>query len=221
MEKSKKKRPFSEYVGNNMDSLNTENLRFLKIVDFHGHICPEIAIGYRAGEIGIKKLSSKKTIDEDFMAIVENDNCSVDAIQITTKCTFGKGNLIFKDYGKNVYTFINRSTGNALRLSLNKRLDEIYPNFDSLRDKIFSGSASEGEKMEFENQKMEISQKILDMADDELFSIEPVEIEVPDKIQMFQSVKCDECGELVAVHRARIKQGSVMCIPCFDEYLKT
>ncbi|WP_424356013.1 FmdE family protein [Methanobacterium sp. MBAC-LM] len=195
-----------------------KNRKFLDIVNFHGHICPGTAIGYRAGKIAIKKLN---ITDEKLLTIVENDSCSIDAVQVITGCTFGKGNLIFKDYGKHVYTFVNKDNRNALRLSLNKNIDEMYPEFDMLRDKIFSGSASSEDKLEFENQKNEITQKILDMPDNELFNIKSTEIKIPDKIQMFQSVKCDICGELVAVHRARIKKGSIMCIPCFDEYLKT
>ncbi|MEN6553484.1 MAG: FmdE family protein, partial [Methanobacterium sp.] len=192
--------------------------RFLDVVHFHGHICPGTAIGYRAGKIAIKRLH---ITDEKLLTIVENDSCSIDAVQVITGCTFGKGNLIFKDHGKHVYTFVNKDNKNALRLSLNKNIDKMYPEFDMLRDKIFSGFASSEDKMEFENQKNEITQKILDMPDDELFNIKSTEIKIPDKIQMFQSVKCDICGELVAVHRARIKKGNIMCIPCFDEYLKT
>jgi formylmethanofuran dehydrogenase subunit E len=213
-----KNRKFLDVEENKQYFLNTKNRKFLDVVNFHGHICPGIAIGYRAGKIAIKKLN---ITDEKLLTIVENDSCSIDAVQVITGCTFGKGNLIFKDYGKHVYTFINKDNRNTLRLSLNKNIDEMYPEFDMLRDKIFSGSASNEDKMEFKNQKNEITQKILDMPNDELFNIKSAEIRIPDKIQMFQSVKCDICGELVAVHRARIKRGNVMCIPCFDEYLKT
>ncbi len=195
-----------------------KNLRFLDVIKFHGHVCPGTDIGYRAGKIAIEKLY---ITEEELLTIVENDSCSIDAVQVITGCTFGKGNLIFKDHGKHVYTFINKNTRDAVRLSLNKNIDKTYPEFDMLRDKIFSGSASDEDKIEFENQKNEISQKILEIPDDELFKIKSIEIEIPDKIQMFQSVKCDKCGELVAVHRARIKKGCVMCIPCFDEYLRT
>ncbi|WP_083240844.1 MULTISPECIES: FmdE family protein [Methanobacterium] len=216
--KGPKNRKFLDVEGKSEIFLNTKNRKFLDVVKFHGHICPGTAIGYMAGKIAIKQLN---ITDEKLLTIVENDSCSIDAVQVITGCTFGKGNLIFKDHGKHVYTFINKNTGDAVRLSLNKNIDEMYPEFDMLRDKIFSGSASSKDKMEFENQKNEITQKILDMPYDELFNIKTTEIEIPDKIQMFQSVKCDICGELVAVHRARIKKGSVMCIPCFDEYLKT
>ncbi|NYB27601.1 MAG: TraR/DksA C4-type zinc finger protein [Methanobacteriaceae archaeon] len=194
---------------------------FSEVTKFHGHICPGTAIGYRAGEIAIKKLRSPRALDEEFLAIVENDSCSVDAIQVVTGCTFGKGNLIFKDHGKHVYTFINRDTGEALRMSLNKGIDEMDPEFAEIREKVFSGSASEEEKQEFENQRDKASYDILDMPDTELFKIEHVKIEIPEKARIFQSIKCAKCGELVAEHRARVENGTFVCIPCFDDYSRT
>ncbi len=194
---------------------------FSEVTKFHGHVCPGTAIGYRAGEIAIKKLSSPRAMDEEFLAVVENDSCSVDAIQVVTGCTFGKGNLIFKDHGKHVYTFVNRNTGDVLRMSLNKGIDEMDPDFAKIRGKVFSGSASAEEKLEFEKEKDKASQKILDMPDNELFKIEHVEIEIPEEARIFQSVRCDKCGELVAEHRTRVENGEFVCIPCFNEYSRT
>jgi hypothetical protein len=45
--------------------------------------------------------------------LVENDSCSVDAVRVVTGCTFGKGNLVLRDCGKHVYTFINRNTARS------------------------------------------------------------------------------------------------------------
>jgi len=194
---------------------------FSEVTKFHGHICPGTAIGYRAGEIAIKKLRSPKALDEEFLAIVENDSCSVDAIQVVTGCTFGKGNLIFKDHGKHVYTFLNRNSGEALRLSLNTGIDVMNPEFAAVREKVFSGTASDEEKEEFEKRKNETSQNILDMPEDELFKIEQVELEIPEEARIFQSIKCAKCGELVAEHRARVENGAFVCIPCFDDYSRT
>ncbi|MBV1767195.1 MAG: formylmethanofuran dehydrogenase subunit E family protein, partial [Methanobacterium sp.] len=35
-------------------------LPFSEVTRFHGHVCPGTAIGYRAGEIAIKELSSPR-----------------------------------------------------------------------------------------------------------------------------------------------------------------
>ena len=194
---------------------------FSEVTKFHGHVCPGSAIGYHAAEIAIKELSSSRSEDEEFLAIVENDSCSVDAIQVVTGCTFGKGNLIFKDHGKQVFTFVNRNTGKALRVSLFKDINEIDPEFTILRKKAFSESAGKEEKVEFEKRKNEFSQKILDMPDNELFKIEHVKIDIPEEARMFPSVKCAKCGEMVAEHRARVENGKIVCIPCFEDYSRT
>jgi formylmethanofuran dehydrogenase subunit E len=196
-------------------------LPFFEVTRFHGHVCPGTAIGYRVAEIAIRELGSFRATDEEFLAIIENDSCSADAIQVVTGCTFGKGNLIFKDHGKHVYTFINRNTGDALRLSLKNSINEMYPEYAKIREKVFSLSASEEEILEFEKQTDEVSQKILNAPAHDLFKIEHVEIEIPEEARIFQSVKCAKCGELVAEHRARVEKGNFVCIPCFEDYSRT
>jgi formylmethanofuran dehydrogenase subunit E len=42
-----------------------------------------------------------------------------------TGCTFGKGNLIFNDFGKYVYTFMNRESQKAIRISIKKESGEM------------------------------------------------------------------------------------------------
>ena len=71
------------------------------LISFHGHSCPGLAIGYRMSNAALSFLSDSRAKDEEIVAIVENDACGVDALQCLSGCTFGKGNLIFKDYGKN------------------------------------------------------------------------------------------------------------------------
>jgi formylmethanofuran dehydrogenase subunit E len=194
-------------------------LLFEEVTKFHGHICPGTAIGYRAGEIAINELGSEKAADEEILAIVENDSCSVDAIQVITGCTMGKGNLIFKDHGKHVYTFVNRNNGKILRLSLNKGLDEIESEFDKIRDKAFEKSATAEDKLEFEKKKDEITQKIMEMPFEELFKKEYLDdFNIPEEARLFRSIRCENCGELVAEHRARLENGKVVCIPCFNDY---
>ena len=104
---------------------------------------------------------------------------------------------------------LNRNTGNSLRISLNKSIDEMDPEFAKIRNNAFSGSASKEAKMEFENHKDELSQNILDAPAHELFKIEKVEIEIPEEARIFQSVKCAKCGELVAEHRAWVENNTM------------
>jgi formylmethanofuran dehydrogenase subunit E len=88
-----------------------------RTIRFHGHLCGGIIIGYRAAKLGMKRLRAGRATDEEVIAIVENDSCAVDAVQVISGCTFGKGNLFFRDYGKHVYTFALRPSGRAVRVS--------------------------------------------------------------------------------------------------------
>ena len=190
---------------------------FQEVTKFHGHICPGTIIGYRAAQIAVREFSSKRSVDEALIAIVENDSCSVDAIQVVTGCTFGKGNLIFKDYGKHVYTFINRETGDALRISLNSsvNLEHMDPTWSRLRRKVTSGSATSVEQQDFRKRADIIAEKLMNMPEEDLFIVTHIDIaDVPKKAQIFRSVTCQKCGELVSEHRVRLENGEKVCIPC-------
>jgi formylmethanofuran dehydrogenase subunit E len=50
--------------------------------------------------------------------------------------TFGKGNLIYKDYGKQVFTFYIRGEGKALRIYFK---GDISGRMDEMRDRYFKG----------------------------------------------------------------------------------
>jgi len=78
-------------------------------VAFHGHWCPGLAVGIRAAEWALREMG--RAADEEIVAVVETDMCGVDAIQFLTGCTFGKGNLIHRDWGKNAFSFYRRRDG--------------------------------------------------------------------------------------------------------------
>jgi formylmethanofuran dehydrogenase subunit E len=190
---------------------------FPDVTKFHGHVCPGTVIGYRAAKIATREFASEKSVDEELVAIVENDSCSVDAIQVVTGCTFGKGNLIFKDYGKHVYTFIKRKTGDALRISLKSSVDleHMDPAWNQLRTKVTAGSATPEEEQDFRKRADRIAEQLMNMSEEDLFDVTRIEIaDVPRKARIFRSVTCQKCGELVSEHRVRLENGETVCIPC-------
>lgn len=88
---------------------------------FHGHKCPGLAIGYRAAVLAMEKLGlSEGSQDEELVCISENDACGVDAIQVITGCTAGKGNLIFHMTGKEAYSFYCRKSGKSILTDLSE-----------------------------------------------------------------------------------------------------
>lgn len=175
-----------------------EKTDWAKCVDFHGHACPGLAIGYRVARAAMENLGEIRDRDEELVAIVENDACGVDAVMFLTGCTLGKGNLLYRDYGKQVYIFGSRNSSKALRLAV--------------KDQAWRGQ----ENMDRE-QRMKA---ILEMPVEDLLKIETIDIELPPRARIFKSVKCAECGENVMEARARVKDGQFVCIPCAGEYTR-
>ena len=89
---------------------------FENVVAFHGHLCMDIALGYRVAKAALRELACQRPRDEELVAVVENDSCSVDAVQAITGCTFGKGNLVYRPYGKAAYAFYDRRSNRAVRI---------------------------------------------------------------------------------------------------------
>jgi formylmethanofuran dehydrogenase subunit E len=189
-------------------------------VTFHGHSCPGLALGYRAAEYAMKRLNAERAEDEDLVAIVENDACGVDAVQAIAGCSVGKGNLIMRDIGKHAYTFINRKTGSAIRLvqrpePLTERID---PSVSALRGKVMNGKATPDEIQEFHERQAGVIEKILTIPFGDLFIEKEARSDIPERARISGSVPCAICGEMVAEHRARVKNGKIVCIPCAGEY---
>lgn len=167
-----------------------------EIVAFHGHSCPGLLLGYRMSKAAMALVAGERSEDEEVVAIVENDACGVDALQCVTGCTFGKGNLIFKDYGKHVYTIYNRANGKAVRVVTSRRQD---------RNRETLGSDPEA----FKNW-------LLDAPDEEIMEIKEIPLPEPEFARIRNSVVCAHCGELVMETKARVKNGEMVCIPCAE-----
>ena len=190
-----------------------------KTIEFHGDTCPGLAIGYRAAEVALEKLFSGRSEDEELVCIVENDACSIDGIQVVSGCTIGKGNLIFRDHGKQVYTFILRDGSDAVRISQRSEFAmNSAPGASELMKKFFAGKATEEEKARYHKKRNDMIRQYLTGPAEEIFEIKHVKPEIPERARLFNSVKCTECGEIVSESRARVKDGKIVCIPCGTEY---
>lgn len=167
-----------------------------KATMFHGHICPGIAIGVLAAKYALEH-GFEHSPDEELVAVVETNDCSVDALQALMGTTYGKGNLIHKDYGKSNYNFYSRKNQKGVRLALKKNI---------LNEK----KLSRDEKI----------QKLLILEPENVFEIRSIEYDPPMMAQIEESVPCNICGELTMDSRMMNYQGKIMCIPCYKEFNK-
>ncbi len=168
-------------------------------VDFHGHLCPGLVIGYRATRAALARLGIQRARDEELVCLVENSSCSVDAVQYLSGCTFGKGNLFFRDYGKQVFTFARRdAAGRAVRVSLKP---------------VGPGPAAEAPPDPARAREDKIDQ-FLSLPEEEMFKVEEVPLELPEEARILPSILCDNCGEPVMSTRVVEAGGRKLCIPC-------
>ena len=106
----------------------------------HGHRCPFLALGVKAGRYAMDYLETESTGMEEVIAVVECNNCFADGIQVVTGCTFGNSALIFKDLGKTAVTVARRRDGAAVRLCVKADFREAmfarYPAVGPLFEKV-------------------------------------------------------------------------------------
>ena len=185
---------------------------FQKAAEFHGHTCPGLAMGYRVAKYVKEHYPRAK--DEELVCIAENKSCSVDAIQSLLGCTAGKGNLILKDNGKQVFTVYSRDKDKALRIYFK---GNVFKRMDALRQKAALGELGPEEKKEMDGLRSRVIEDILSAKDADLLSVREVDIPAPEKARIYPSLKCQECGEAFMEILGRTAKGKVLCKDCFEK----
>ena len=165
---------------------------------FHGHECPGLSIGYRAAieAARILDLKREKDADEDIVCVTENDACGVDAIQVILGTSAGKGNLIYKLRGKMAFSIYDRISGKSVRL--------------------VSKSAFNRDTMT----KQEIIDFIKTAPIKDVFDIKETTFVLPEKARLFNSCKCEKCGENTMEAMLRLEDGKKVCMDCYSPYTR-
>ena len=186
----------------------------------HGHKCPAMPLGLRAGLAALDALGVQHAPDGQLTALVEIDcnhcsTCFADGVQVTTGCTFGKGNIRSLGYGKFGLTLIDNKTGRSVRVVATpeamRRSQESE--FIQYRKKGVPASQVDAKLVE------PLIDKVLSEAVEVLFKVEPIkQVQVPPMApHAFDTIICAECGEVTVERYARVKHGKVVCIPCAEK----
>ena len=188
----------------------------------HGHKCPAMPLGLRAGAAAMNKLGVERSGDKTLLALVElgDDHCAHcygDGIQMITGCTFGKGNIRKLGYGKFGLTLVDKTTGRAVRV-IPKAEAQLQtkqtPFFQEYRMKGVPPSQVPDQVVG------PLIEKVLSTPEKELFTVSEVfDYEIPPKSESFDSFVCDRCGELVVEPYGRVVGDRKVCIPCQEEIL--
>lgn len=186
-----------------------------KCVDFHGHICPGLIYGYRVAKEAMRLMSIGRSVDEEVVAVCENDSCAIDALQVLLGTVAGKGNLIIKNYGKNAFTVLNRGRRQAYRFSRKTQYEyagDFKDEFKKLDAAVAAGTASEDDKRKLKRLKIS---DLLARPFEEIFTTEKVPFDEPRYAPLAQSKPCAVCGEMtMATKMVKLRDRRQVCIPC-------
>ena len=173
----------------------------------HGHMCAGQVLGLRMAICGVTLLGLSDPAGADrkrLVTFVEIDRCATDAVALVTNCRLGKRALKFRDWGKMAATFIDIQSGKAVRvaaLESSKALArQLHPELES------------------KNQQQMLAYR--ELKDDQLFSHEWVQVELPEHEfpgYKGERVVCAECGEGIAFRREVIRDGRALCRGCSGE----
>lgn len=188
-------------------------------VRFHGHKCPAMPMGIRAGLAALDALGVTRAQDKELVVEAETGEgqaagCFVDGIMVATGATYGKSNIKKLRYGKMAFTLIDTATGRAVRVSLKPEF------FEKALASPFVQKRKEGVLPQ--DIPAEISQpqvdRILSLGEADFLNLSEVFIrKLPKGKANFETKRCAKCGE--AVFTDKLKEGpkgELLCIPCSD-----
>lgn len=95
-----------------------------QVIDFHGHTCPEISLGYRVAQIAMRELGIRPTPDSELSVIADTHSCALDAFQVLNHVTYGRGNLIVNEKKRHVYHFQYSGTSEGVQISIAAKILE-------------------------------------------------------------------------------------------------
>jgi formylmethanofuran dehydrogenase subunit E len=181
--------------------------QLMKLLDeaaaFHGHLCTGQIVGVRVAMLGLRELGIFDPLGVDrkkIVVFVEVARCFADAIMTVTGCRVGKRSFKLMDTGKVAATFLNMTTGRAVRIGLLADIAEVIA-------KRYPGQeANVAEKQAF-----------LEMSDNDLFSRQDVKISLKDEDTPgipVTKARCTLCGETILDKRGVQLDGRSCCHPC-------
>ena len=185
-------------------------------IKFHGHKCPAMPLGLKAGLAAMKKLGVERASNKELYCLCETGfshatMCFVDGVQVATGCTFGKSNIEKLNYSKNAITLIDVKKKKAVRVVLNPEFQKkgLSSKFVQMRKEGIEPKDIPSEIVD------PIIENIMKQPDEVLFKISEVfDYDFKSKKSAFEWYECEECGEIVFSCGVRVKNGKKVCIPC-------
>lgn len=186
----------------------------------HGHHCPAMPLGLRAGAAALNALGVERAKDGQLEVILELGDahcahCFADGVQMITGCTFGKGNIRKVGYGKFGLTLVERATGRRVRVvpkAEAQAASRQTPFFQDYRIKGIPASQVPREVVE------PLIQNVMNAPEDKILKVGAVEQGpvAPKRPEQFSTFVCEGCGDMVIESYGRIHGDRKVCIPCCE-----
>ncbi|HSA92438.1 MAG TPA: FmdE family protein [Terriglobales bacterium] len=173
----------------------------------HGHLCAGQVLGVRMAMLGLEKLGIDDPRGKDrkrLVTFVEIDRCATDAVAVVTGCRLGKRALKFRDWGKVAATFVDVSSGKAVRVAA--------------RESSKALARSLHPEIEGKNQQQMLAYR--EMRNEDLFDVQWVRVELPPEEfpgYKGERVACAACGEGINFRREVRRDGRALCRACAGE----
>ena len=197
------------------------NMHLKRIVDFHGHLCPDLVIGYKLCEYAQKLFLQVEKINAGISVIAENCTSSLDAIQIMLGTTVGNQHLQIIDFGKHNYTLFSKKAGVGFRLSFKKQCFGDEKDYRKLERLIVDNLAVIEDVLQYQKLLDGRIKYLLGLGPEDIFSVKHVD-PVPQSFETANIiVQCCICGEQVLNNRKIEYKGEMYCIPCFRQITKS
>jgi len=190
------------------------DVKLKQAADFHGHLCPDLTIGYRASQYALDKLFLERMWGGELRAIVENTTSAVDAVQRLTGCTLANQKLRLYDYGRHVYTFVVRGEEPGLRLALRSGAAPPDAEFLALEQASQGEQATMKQIARYHTLLDRRISTLLRLAPEDLFDVQRVAVDWPETPFTSALVPCDGCGEWIVETHLIASDGKRLCRPC-------
>jgi formylmethanofuran dehydrogenase subunit E len=199
-----------------MSAGGTEFERLLaKAAELRGHLCLGLPLGLKMASKGLRLAGMTDPEARDSLVVfVENNRCAVDAMQVATGCSMGSRRLKVYLYGKSAATFLNVTTGRAVRVFARPELRGM-----ALALAVKEGIITEGDTVEPRSslERKIIMSSFMKLSEDELFDSEEVKVKGAERYRRREPVprvSCQDCGEEILDGKGRELAGRTVCVAC-------
>ena len=184
---------------------------------FHGHKCPAMPMGLRAGLAAMRTLGVERSEDKELFVEAETGKghaagCFLDGIMTATGCTYGKSNVQKLYYNKMAFTLVDTKTGRAVRVSLKPDFFEKALNSPFVQERK-KGVPPQDIPAEITAPLVE---RVLKLQEGDFLEIGNVFTkELKKGAGNFEVKRCSRCGEAVFTDKlADTGGGRLLCVPC-------